>query len=80
VRGFLQAATAGDAVSIRTMLDNGLDPNTSDAKGRTALHIVSAKGLDHMGKLRSSKQNTEISDIVLLHPSQLRKRLCRIET
>ncbi|XP_054822597.1 potassium channel AKT1-like isoform X1 [Prosopis cineraria] len=43
------AALRGDDWLLHQLLNRGLDPNESDNKGRTALHIAASKGsLDHV--------------------------------
>ena len=39
-----RAARAGDTSAIKTLLDGGVDPNLTDAKGSTALHVLAADG------------------------------------
>ncbi|KAG2447081.1 hypothetical protein HYH02_007831 [Chlamydomonas schloesseri] len=41
---FLNTAAQGDLESLRTMLRQGLSPNTSDYDGRTGLMLAAAKG------------------------------------
>jgi len=38
------AAATGDIDTIRTMISNGINPNTGDYDGRTALHLAACEG------------------------------------
>ncbi|GIL88133.1 hypothetical protein Vretifemale_16146, partial [Volvox reticuliferus] len=48
---FLNTAAQGDVESLRTMLAQGISPNTADYDGRTGLMLASAKGHDEMVQL-----------------------------
>ncbi|GLI61752.1 hypothetical protein VaNZ11_004204 [Volvox africanus] len=48
---FLNTAAQGDVESLRTMLAQGISPNTADYDGRTGLMLSSAKGHDEMVQL-----------------------------
>lgn len=47
---FIQAASEGSKEKVLSMLENGTDPSISDEKGRTALHVASAKGRTEIGR------------------------------
>ncbi|GIL56055.1 hypothetical protein Vafri_11509 [Volvox africanus] len=48
---FLNTAAQGDVESLRTMLAQGISPNTADYDGRTGLMLAAAKGHDEMVQL-----------------------------
>ncbi len=47
----LKAAEAGDARTVATFLNKGLDPNTTDSRGNTLLMIAAVNGHAELAKL-----------------------------
>lgn len=41
---FLKAAYSNDVKTLKGIINGGIDPNYSDSKGRTALHLTACKG------------------------------------
>ncbi|RUS81775.1 hypothetical protein EGW08_010467 [Elysia chlorotica] len=75
----LAAVRNNDLSTVIRLLDDGINPNVSDSKKRTALHIAASQGLDHIVSCLTARR-ADPNKIDILGNSPLHLAACRGDT
>ena len=78
---FIEACYSSDVEKIEKMLDEGVDPNTADVNGRTALHFCAGNGIPTIcRKLLDSGAELNKQDLLGYTPIHMATGYKKVET